>query len=312
MKKWDLIIIGGGVSGLTSGIYAARSGLKTLIIEEKMAGGTPINTALIENYPGFQSINGIELAQRFKQHCLHEGARINELEKVLSLDLVGEEKIVKSSNKTYRTKAIIIASGSYYRQINVPGEKKFLGKGVSYCGICDGPLFKGKKVIIVGGGNSALTTSLYLANLATKVIIVHRRDQFRADKCFTSQLSGKQNIKVIWNNEIKEICGEEIVKKIIVYNNKTSETREINCDGIFIQVGMKPNSQIAKDAGVKVDENNYIKIDQLCHTNIEGIYAAGDVVNHPIKQIGVAVGQGITATLEAYGYIQKPYYYCKT
>jgi len=312
LMEWDVIIIGGGVAGLTSGIYASRSGLRTLILDEKMAGGTPINTTLIENYPGFQRISGFDLSQKFSTHCKHEGATVYEFEKVLSLDLMGEEKIIESAKKTYKTKAVIIATGSYYRQINVPGEKKFQGRGVSYCGICDGSLFKGKKVFVVGGGNSALTTALYLTNLASEVNIVHRRDQFRADKCFTDQLNKKENINIFLNNEVKEILGEKIVRKIAVYNNKTEEINQITCDGIFIQVGMNPNSQIAKHANVEVDEHNYIKIDLLCHTNIQGVYAAGDVVNYPIKQIGVAVGQGTTAALEAHGYIKRPYYYCET
>jgi len=309
MESWDLIIIGAGAAGLAAGIYGARSGLKTLILEEKMAGGTTADAPIIENYPGFEKISGIELAQKMISHCRNTGVAIREFEKVLSLDLKGEKKIVKTNKTTYEAKAVIITSGSHYRELGVPGEKEFRGRGVSYCGICDGPLFKGKRVLVVGGGNSAVITALYTADLASEVKIAHRRDTFRAEEALVKALKEKDNVEILWNTEVKEIKGEKLVNKVALFNNKTGETKELTVDGVFVQVGEAPNSQIAQEAGVEVDDHRYIIVDIRQRTNITGVYAAGDVTNHPVKQVGTAAGQGITAALEAYGYIRRPYYY---
>lgn len=309
MESWELIIIGAGAAGLAAGIYGARSGLKTLILEEKMAGGTTVDAPLIENYPGFQRISGPELAQKMVTHCRDVGVEIRELEKVVSLDLKGEKKIVKTDKAAYEAKAVVITSGTHYRELGVLGEKEFRGRGVSYCGLCDGPLFKGKLVLVVGGGNSAAITALYIAELALEVKLAHRRGMLRAEESLVKALKDKKNIEILWNTEVKEIKGEKVVNKVILFNNKTEVTKELPVDGVFVQVGEAPNSQPAKEAGVKLDKSDYIIVDMRQRTNIAGVYAAGDVTNHPVKQVGTAVGQGITAALEAYGYIRRPYHY---
>jgi thioredoxin reductase (NADPH) len=309
MENWDLIIIGAGAAGLAAGIYGARSGLKTLVLEEKMAGGTTAEAPLVENYPGFQNISGMELTQKMVAQCRGTGVIIREFENVLSLDLEGEKKIVKTNKTTYDAKAVIIASGSHYSEIGVPGEKEFLGRGVSYCGICDGPLFKGKRVLVVGGGNSALITALYIAGLASEIKLAHRRGTFRAEEALVKALKEKANVEILWNTEVKEVKGGKLVNEVTIFNRNTGETKELLVDGVFVQVGETPNSQLAKEAGVEVDEGGYIIVDIRQRTNIVGVYAAGDVTNHPVKQIGTAVGQGITAALEAYGYIRQPYYH---
>jgi thioredoxin reductase (NADPH) len=309
MEKWDLMIIGAGPAGLAAGIYGARSALRTLILEEEIAGGTTADAPLVENYLGFQSISGTELAQKMATHCRSTGATIHEFEKVLSLDIKSHKKIVKTNKAAYEAEAVIIGSGSHYREIGVPGEKEFRGRGVSYCGVCDGPLFKGKRVLVVGGGNSAVMTALYMAGLASEVKIAHRRDEFRAEDALARALEAEKNVEILWNNEVKEIRGEKLVNKVILFNNKAGEARELFVDGVFVQVGEDPNSQLAKEAGVEVDEDGYIIVEGRQRTNIAGVYAAGDVTNHPVKQVGTAVGQGITAALEAYGYIRRPYYY---
>jgi thioredoxin reductase (NADPH) len=309
MESWDLTIVGAGAAGLAAGIYGARSGLKTLVLEEKIAGGTAVNAPVIENYPGFQSISGAELTQKMTAQCRSSGAVIHELEKVVSLDLKGERKFVKTDKAVYEAKAVIMASGTYYREIGVLGEREFRGRGVSYCGICDGPLFKGKRVLVVGGGNSAVVTALYLAEIVSEVKIAHRRSEFRAEEALVKALKAKNNIEILLNTEVKEIKGEKLVNKVIVFNNKTMETKGLAVDGVFVQAGETPNSQLAKEAGVEVDKEGYIIVDIRQRTNIAGVYAAGDVTNHPVKQVGTAVGQGITAALEAYGYIKRPYYY---
>jgi len=309
MENWDSIIIGAGAAGLAAGIYGARSGLKTLVLEEKMAGGKTVDAPLIENYPGLQSVSGAELAQKMAAQCRSAGATIHEFEKVLSLDFKSEKKSVKTNKTTYEAKAVIITSGSHYREIGVSGEEEFRGRGVSYCGICDGPLFKGKRVLVVGGGNSAVMTALYLAELASELKIAHRRDAFRAEEALVKALKEKANVEILWNAEVKEIRGEKLVNKVVIFNNRTGETKEIFVDGVFVQVGEAPNTEVAKEAGIRIDEEGYIVVDSRQRTNITGVYAAGDVTNHPVKQVGTAVGQGITAALEAYGYIRRPYYY---
>jgi thioredoxin reductase (NADPH) len=308
METWDLIIIGAGAAGLSAGIYGARSGLKTLIIEEKFPGGTTGDAPMVENYPGFPSILGSELAEKKVAHAKKTGAIIHELEEVTSLDLKGEKKIVKTNRAEYEAPAVIIASGAHYREINVKGEKEFRGRGVSYCGVCDGPFFKGKRVLVVGGGNSACITALYISGLAAQVYVVHRKETFRAENAYVKDIESKGNVKVLWNNEIAEIKGNKIVTSVTLKDVKTGETQELAVDGVFVQVGESPNSQLAQAAGVETEEGGCIKIDINQRTSIPGVYAAGDVTNHPVRQIGTAVGQGITAALEAYSYIRRPYY----
>jgi len=308
MADLELIIVGAGPAGLAAGIYGVRSGLKTLVLEEKIVGGTVVDAPIIENYLGFASINGFDLAQKMVDHAKNLGVSIHEFEAITKLNLKDEEKIVTTDKGTYSTKALIIASGSRYRELGVLGEREFRGRGVSYCGLCDGPLFKGKRVLVVGGGNSALITTLYLSGLAAEVKVVHRRDSFRAEEALVKAVEKKENVKTIWSTEVKEIKGEKLVNKAVLLNSKTQITQELQVDGVFVQVGEDPNSQLAKEAGLAVNGDGYIIVDMLQRTNILGVYAAGDVTSHPVKQVGTAVGQGITAATQAYGYVRRPYY----
>jgi len=308
MDDLELVIIGAGAAGLSAGIYAVRSGLRTVVLEEKLAGGTAADAPFIENYPGFAHVSGTELAQKMVAHAKAAEVPINELEQVVSLYLDGAKKRIQTQKTTYEAKAVIIASGSHYRMLGVPGEKEFRGRGVSYCGICDGPFFKGKRVLVVGGGNSAAMTTLYLSGIAAETKIVHRRESFRCEEALTQSLSDAKNVEILWNTEIKEIQGDRVVQKVVLVDKKTGETRELAVNGVFVQVGEDPNSQLAKNAGVKMDQDEYIIVDGQQRTNVEGVYAAGDVTNHPVKQVGTAVGQGITAALEAYAFIRRPYY----
>jgi thioredoxin reductase (NADPH) len=308
MENWELIIIGAGAAGLAAGIYGARSGLKTLIIDEKLAGGTTSDAPLVENYPGFPQIGGSELAEKMVLHCKKVGVTIREIEPVTGLGFFEDRKIVKTTRAQYEAKAVIVATGSHYREIGVKGEKEFRGKGVSYCGVCDGPFFKGKRVLVIGGGNSAATTSLYLSGIAAEVIVAHRRDAFRAEEALVNDIISKENVEVFWNTEVREIKGEKIVTKVVLHNNKKKVTEEMPVDAVFVQVGEAPNSHIVRDTSIQVDAAGYIKTDIFQRTSVAGVYAAGDVTNHPVKQVGTAVGQGITAALEAYGYVRRPYY----
>ena len=308
MENLDVIIIGAGSAGLSAGIYAVRSGLKTLILEEQLPGGTIADASSVVNYPGFSEISGGELAEKMTIHCRKVGATIHDLEPVTELELKGEKKIVKTSRTIYEAKTIIYSAGSHYRPIGVRGETEFKGKGVSYCGVCDGPFFKGKKVLVVGGGNTACITTLYLSGLASQVILIHRREAFRAEESLVNDIRSKGNVNVMWNTEVQEIKGDKQVKSVTLIDNVNGQTSELEVDAVFVQIGEAPNSQLAQAAGVETDEHGYIKVDMNQQTNLTGVFAAGDVTNQPIKQVGTAVGQGIIAALEAYGYIKRPYY----
>ena len=308
MERWDLIIIGAGPAGLAAGLYGARSGLKTLVLEEKMPGGEVLNTPFVENYLGFERISGRDLAEKMVEHSRSAGARIHELEKVVELDLKKEKKVVKTNRNVYAASAVIIASGSHYKSLGVPGEKEFRGRGVSYCTLCDGAFFRGGNVLVVGGGDSAVVSARYLANIASRVRLAHRRNQLRAEEMLAKDLI-TQGVEIMWNTELKEVKGDTKVGGVILVNNKTGETMEIDVDGVFVQIGEAPNSQTAKEAGIEVDELGYIIVDNRQRTNIGGVYAAGDVTTGSVKQIGTAVGEAIIAANEAFSYIKRPYYY---
>ena len=308
MENWDVIIIGGGSAGLAAGIYAVRSGLKTLILEEKLPGGTISDASIVVNYLGFDEISGGELAEKMTAHTRKVGAIIHDLEPVTELELMDEKKIVKTSKATYEAKAVIFSTGSHYKEAGIKGEKEFRGRGVSYCGVCDGPFFKGKRVLVIGGGNSACITTLYLSGIASEVIVTHRRKAFRAEEFLVTDIATKKNVTVLWNTEVQEIKGDKQVKSVILIDNTTGVTSELAVAAVFVQVGEAPNSQLAKAAGVETDEHGYIKADIRMQTNLPGVFAAGDVTNHPVKQVGTAVSQGTIAALEAYSYIRRPYY----
>jgi thioredoxin reductase (NADPH) len=308
MENWDVIIVGAGSAGCAAAIYAVRSGLKTLVLDEKFAGGTIADAPTIVNYPGFAEISGGELAQKMVDHARKLGATIHDVEAVTALNLSGETKTVITTATTYEAKAIIVATGSHYKEIGAKGEKEFRGRGVSYCGVCDGPFFKNKNILVVGGGNSACISTLYLSGLAAQVTVIHRRGMFRAEESLVNDINTKSNVKIMWNTEIQEIKGDKQVRSVTLIDNSTGQTSELAVDAVFVQVGEAPNSQLASAAGVEVDEHGYIKIDIRQHTNIEGVFGAGDITNHPVKQVGTAVGQGITAALEAYAFIRQPYY----
>jgi thioredoxin reductase (NADPH) len=309
MENWDVIIIGAGPAGLAASIYAVRSGLKTLVLDEKLAGGLISDAPKVENYPGFTEISGRELSEKMLSQCQKFGVAIHELEAVTKLQLVSETKIVTTHNATYQAKAVLLATGAYHKLLEVKGEKELQGRGVSYCGICDGPFFKGKHVAVVGGGNSACITSLYLSDIVKQVTVIHRRNIFRAEQRLALDVTSKSNVDVLWNTKVEEIKGDRQVKTVVLKNSLTGEKTEINVDAVFVQVGEVPNSVVAKVSGVETDEAGYIKINIKQETNILGVYAAGDVTTHPIKQVGTAVGQGITAALQAFHALNF-YYIC--
>ncbi|MCX8170738.1 MAG: thioredoxin-disulfide reductase [Candidatus Bathyarchaeota archaeon] len=308
MEEWNLIIIGAGPAGLTAGIYAARSGLKTLILEEKQAGGSLLIIPWIENYPGFpEGISGEDLARRMIDQCLKYGVQIREFESAIELKVKNNGgKIVRTDKTEYYADAVIIASGSRHKKLGVPGEEEFRGRGVSYCALCDGAFFRGLNVLVVGGGNVAVTSAIYMSKIAAKVYLAHRRRELRAEKIYFNDLV-KSGVEILWNTEVKKINGDSRVRNVTLFNNETGRESELMVDGVFICVGESPNSEVARASGIRVDGQGYIIVDASQKTNIEGVYAAGDVTICPTKQIGTAIGQAIIAATEAYKYVSKTY-----
>lgn len=303
-KIYDSIIIGGSAAGVTSAIYLKRQNLNFLLITKDIGGNINF-TDLIENYTGFPSIKGFELVQKFKEHL--EKYQIEPL-----IDLVtniskenGIFKVKTISAKEYFSKTVIVASGSVPKKLNVPGEEKYKNKGVSYCAICDAPLFKDKVVAIIGGGNSALSAGNMASDICKKVYMIHKGDKFKGEKILLEKLEKKENVEIIYNALTQEFIGEEFVKKLRFLDLKTNEIKEIDVDGIFIYIGLQPQSDFIPDDWQIKNEKGEIIIDEFCQTKIPGLFAAGDVTNNPFKQIGVAVGQGIISALKVIEYLSK-------
>jgi len=310
-EAWDLIVIGGGPAGLTAGIYGARSGLKTLVLEMMMPGGCISAAALIENYPGFpEGITGTELAERLKEHCENSGAKIRVMERVKDLVLNQDRKHVITDNGEYTCSAIIIATGCHHRQLGMPSEDRLRGRGISYCALCDGPLFRGKNVLVIGGGNSAAIDAFYLSNIASSVKLVHRSSTLRAENALVQKLIGN-GVELLYDTEVKNFVGDERLVSVELFNRKTGSSIETPVDGAFVQIGVVPNSEFARKSGLELDEQGYIVVENRQRTNIDGVFAAGDVATTPCRQCGTAVGTAIVAATEAYGHIKKPYYFTK-
>jgi thioredoxin reductase (NADPH) len=300
----DLVIVGGGPAGLTAAIYAVRSGLNTAVVERDTLGGQVATTPLVENYPGFTQVGGKALVDLLVSHAL-EYVTIFQGEEVM--DIQTEEGLtVITSRRRFKTKAVLLATGATHKHLGVPGESRFSGRGVTYCSTCDGPLFKGKRVIMVGGGNSAVTEALYLHNIGAHVTVVHRRDTFLAQEHLTKYLFSA-NIPVLWNTEVKEIRGEDKVREVILYNSVTEESKTMPLDGVFIAIGYIPAVGLAKKLGVELTEDGFIKRDEHHRTNLPGVYSAGDVEGG-YKQIVTAVGQGAEAALSIYEDLMNPYW----
>lgn len=303
MNKYDIIIIGAGPGGLTAGIYAGRQGTKNLIIDRDLAGGIGREVPEMENYPGFDNISGLELIEKMKQQAI-KNTELHEMEEVT--DIIKTENdyrfTVKTNKDEYKTKTVILATGSSHRHLNAKGEEEFKGKGVSYCATCDGFFFAGRDIIMVGGGNSALQEALYLKNLGANVTLVHRRDEFRAQKHLQNKVK-EENINIIYDSVVEEIKGDMLVESVVLKNTKTNELKEIPINGIFISVGYIPHTELAVKLGINLDESGHIIIDKEQKTNIDYVYAIGDVCVG-LKQWVVACGEGAVAAASAFNDIK--------
>jgi len=298
IEEYDLLIVGGGPAGLTAGIYAGRQGMMAVILEMMTGAGSGYMVPSMENYPGFDMISGKDLLEKMRDQA-EKHVPLRNMEEVKKIVKNGAGSIsVTTSKGEYNAKAIILSTGSRHRRLQVPGEIDFLGRGVCYCATCDGPLYQGKNVIVVGGGNAAVQEAIYLESLGCHVTIIHRRDQLRAEKYLQEKLKEKE-IPVIWDSVVEEIKGDMVVNSVLLYNHKTDEKSELSVDGIFIAVGEEPLSKVAQDAGVEVDRAGYIVTDKYQRTNIPEIYAAGDITGG-IKQWVVACAEGAVAALSAF------------
>jgi thioredoxin reductase (NADPH) len=303
LKDYDIVILGGGPAGLTAAIYAERSGLRSIIFERANVGGQVMITPVVENYPGFPNIAGKTLMDLMARQAMDyvpvlQGVSVNDIEKTST----GFE--VKTTRGKYNAKGIIMATGAKHRMLDVLGEKSLSGRGVSYCATCDGYLYKdGKSVVVVGGGNTALTDALYLDSIGARVTLVHRKDRFKAEARLQQSVS-ERDIDVLYNSRVVEIQGTDRVEKARVEDMSTKKIKPIKTDAVFIAVGYKPNSEIALKLGLETDDAGYIKTDAAQRTSIGHVYAAGDVAGG-VKQITVAVGQGSVAAISAFEDLSK-------
>lgn len=294
---YDLIVIGGGPAGLTAAIYAGRAALKTLVLTGPLAGGQIANTERVENYPGFpDGINGADLAWRLQEQAGRFGAQMIP-EAATAVDF-SVAPFVVTARETYRGRAVIIATGAFPRRLGVPGEKEFFGRGVSTCATCDAFFYKDRRVVVVGGGDSAVEEGLFLTRFAREVIVVHRRDQLRAAKIAQERAFANPKMHFVWDTVVEEILGEQTVTGVRVRNIKTGEPAQIAADGVFIYIGLVPMTRIFAGQ-VALDENGYIVTDRRQRTSVPGVFAAGDVQNPDFRQVVVAAGSGAMAAMEA-------------
>ncbi len=305
MEHRDLIIVGAGPAGLSAGIYGTRSGLKTAVFDEGVGGGMAAEAPWIENYPGFEGIKGMKLVEKLKAHTL-KYAEIHSLEGVREINSQDNAFIVVTDKGKYNADAMILATGGSPQKIGVKGEEEFAGRGVSYCATCDGFLFRQKKVVVVGGGSSAAIDAIYLSDIGCEVVLVHRRNQLRAEQSLQENLFSK-NIEVVWSSVVEEIKGDKIVSSVRLRNTDDNKVRELECNGVFVSIGENPNNHLAKLMGVGLDKQGYIITDKNQRSNVARVYGAGDITGG-LKQVVTACAEGAVAAISAYEDLKTPYW----
>jgi thioredoxin reductase (NADPH) len=299
---YDVVIIGGGPAGLTAGIYVKRAMLNAVLFEKMGVGGQIIVTDKVENFPGFLEISGADLAAKFEEQARKFGLEMKGMVEVDAIEDKGNIKIIKTTEGDIETKSVIIASGTTPKKLGAKGEIEFTGRGVSYCATCDGFFFRDKVVVVIGGGDSAITEAIYLTKMAKKVIVVHRRNELRAEKINQEHAFSNPKISFIWDSVLEEIVGKNIVEKVILRNLKAKETSEVKTDGVFIYVGLIPNTAFAD---VKKDEWGFIIANAKMETSVKGIFVAGDCRVTPLRQIATAVGDGAIAAVSTERYLEE-------
>ncbi len=299
---YDVVIIGGGPAGYTSALYCARAGLDTLVTEKFSAGGQMTQTSQIDNYPGFdEGVDGFTLGFKMQSGAERFGAKTLQTE-VLSVKLTEKIKLIQTPDVTIKSKTVIIATGAEHKHLGIENEEQLIGRGVGYCAACDGMFYKGKTVVVVGGGNSAAADALYLSKICKKVIVVHRRDTLRATKIYHDPLINSENVEFVWNSVVSEFVFDDTVKGVKLKNVKTGDITQTDCDGVFISIGRTPETKLF-EGQIDTDEFGYIAADETTKTNIPGVFAVGDVRTKPMRQIVTAVSDGATASHFAEEYL---------
>lgn len=298
---YDLIIIGSGPAGLGAAIYGKRAGLDTLVLEKNpMSGGQVLNTYEVDNYLGMPGINGFEMGMQFREHADRLGAEFLETD-VTGISVDGTKRLVHTKKEVLEAKAVIVATGAVHKKLGAPGEERLAGRGISYCATCDGAFYRGKTVAVVGGGDVAVEDAIFLARSCEKVYLIHRRDELRAAKRLQEQLFALPNVELIWNTEVEEIQGDEVVSGLLLHNKKEQKQSAIGVAGVFIAVGITPDSDICRGV-VEMDGNGYLIAGEDCATSVPGIFAAGDVRTKKLRQIITAVADGANAVAAAQEY----------
>jgi len=301
---YDVVIVGGGPAGLTAGLYSARDRLNTLLIEMGLIGGQIVNAELVDNYPGFpEGISGYELAQLMHQQATKYGLNTM-LAEATALDLQGEQKVVKTTEGDFTAKVVLITGGSERQKLGIPGEDTFTGTGVSYCATCDAAFFRELRVAVVGGGNAAITEAIHLTEFASKVVVIHRRDQLRASRVLQEKAFSEPKIEFIWNSVVEEIEGEDLVKRIKLRNVITGEKSALEVGGVFISVGLRPNVDYLNDI-LPLDPTSHIITNERMETEIPGVFGAGDIRHDSVRQAITAAGDGATAAIYARRFISE-------
>ena len=301
-NRYEVVIIGGGPGGYAAALYAARAGLSALVLEKFSPGGQMATTDVVENYPGFaDGVNGFELGMQMKQGAERFGVK-TKLSEVKSVELALESKVIRTAKETFEAKTVVLAMGAFPRELGLPNERELRGRGVSYCATCDGMFYKGKTVVIVGGGNTAVADAIFLAKICEKVYVVHRRDELRASKTYMEALEKAENMEFVWSAEVVEIEAGELVTGVKVKSRKDDKVTEIPCDGVFVAVGNVPNTELLKGQ-VDLDEAGYVLADETTQTNLPGVFAVGDLRKKPLRQIVTAVADGAVASKFAEEYI---------
>jgi len=305
MEHRDTVVIGAGPAGLTAGIYLVYYGFETVILEEKIAGGYAAEIPSLENYPGcIEGISGKDLVDTMVRQCKKTGAEIHQLEGVIGLNFDGQKAIVKTEKSDYSAEAVIIASGTCPGKLGIPGESQFRGKGVSHCAVCDGAFFKEKKVFVVGKNRRAAEVAIFLSGLTSHVKLVCGEEEVCAEKILLENLE-KQKVEILVDTTLKEIKGDSKVKSVVLVDNSTGDTKEMDTDGIFLQLEGAPNNQRARESGIKVDKDGYILVNDRGRTNVDRVYAVGDITASPAKLVVTAVAQAATAALDVLEYVNK-------
>lgn len=302
-KEFDVVILGGGPAGFSAGIYTARGNVSTVILDVSMLGGQPSNYLELENYPAFMKIGGFELMEKFEEHADMFGVQKFPMQEIEFIDLVSSPKIIRTKEVEFRTKSVIIATGAKPMKLGVKGEEEFVGRGVSYCAVCDGAFYKDKVVAVVGGGNSAVEEAIYLTNFASKVYIIHRRDELRADKIIQDRAAKNEKIEFVLNSVVCEIQGQDLVNNLILKNTKTDEMFNLAVDGVFPYIGITPNVENISGQ-ITQDKAGFIITDETMKTSIDGVFAIGDVRKTPLRQVITAASDGAIAGVYAVKYIE--------